>query len=327
MKKKLVTGILLFTMAVTSLCGCRIGNTEFIIDKVVEDSHSAFYLNGEECSLVEARIYIANYKNLYGRVYGIDLWDANYDEKELEDYVKDVALSELCRITAMSQLAEKEKIALTDSEKDKMKEVAKEYYKSLSDDEKDFIDASQKEIEEAYLKYALANKLYETLTEGIDAEVSDDEARVIRIEQIFVKDTETANLVEEKLKSDDFTSVAVAYNQLPNVEVTVARGELPKEVEDIAFELDNDAKSSMITTDDGYYFIHCISKFEEELTEANKGNILILREKEHFDDMYQEYVGNSEFKLNEKQWKAISIKDLDSVKTDSFFETYKQRRK
>jgi foldase protein PrsA len=106
------------------------------------------------------------------------------------------------------------------------------------------------------------------------------------------------------------------------VEVTVARGDYPKEVEDVAFNLDEGASSSMIETDNGYYFVKCLSRFEEDLTEANKANILVQREKEQFDDLYDEFLNSCEFEQNDKLWEGISIEETTGITTDSFFALY-----
>ena len=45
----------------------------------------------------------------------------------------------------------------------------------------------------------------------------------------------------------------------------------------MAFQLDDNAVSGMIAAGNGYYFIKCLNKYNEELTEANKSNIVEKR--------------------------------------------------
>ena len=58
------------------------------------------------------------------------------------------------------------------------------------------------------------------------------------------------------------------------------------------------------------------------MTEANKVNILNQREKEQFNDVYEDFVGNAVFYLNEDVWNEIKIDKSLDIKTDSFFEIY-----
>ena len=78
----------------------------------------------------------------------------------------------------------------------------------------------------------------------------------------------------------------------------------------------------MISTDDGYYFIKCISKLDREKTEQNKVTILQKRQQEQFNDDYEHFVKKAGFSLNSDLWDSISIKDEKDVKTSSFFTVY-----
>jgi foldase protein PrsA len=305
------------------LTGCRIGNTEYVLYEQKVDSKTVFSVNDTKCSLKEAKIYLCNYKNIYGNAYGLDLWETGEYHDSLQNYVKDISMAELTRVICMDLLAEEQGIALDEDEIAAVAKLAKEYYDSLTDEERDFMDVRTSDVQQAYEHYAVAMKLYATLTDGVNEEVSDDEARVIRLQQIFLTDPDIAQMVAQKLEDgEDFASVAAAYNRGSTVEVTVARGDYPKEVEDVAFNLDEGASSSMIETDNGYYFVKCLSRFEEDLTEANKANILIRREKEQFDDLYDEFLNSCEFERNDALWEEVSLEETTGIATDSFFARY-----
>lgn len=159
----------------------------------------------------------------------------------------------------------------------------------------------------------------------MNVEVSDDEARVIRIQQIYTTSQEKASAVNQKLANgEDFAAVANIYNEASMVETTVARGVLPEEVEEIAFNLDNEAVSGMIQTEDAYYFIKCLNKFEEELTQDNKANIIVKREKAQFEDAYSTFTEAAEYDFNEELWESVTIAEEEDVKTDSFFEVFEE---
>ena len=149
---------------------------------------------------------------------------------------------------------------------------------------------------------------------------------MIRIQQIFVSDDTIAKKIKLELKGDtEFMSLAGTYNELETSELDVSRGKLPREVEDVAFEMENGEISSAIETEHGYYFIKCLNKFQKELTEANKTIILQQREKEVFENVYQDFVDNARFRLNQKVWDSIQINDMLAFKTNTFFECFEER--
>lgn len=327
MKRKFVTLCVAVALCSTTLTGCTIGNTEIVLNMNSVGRNHVFSINGSKCTKDEARLYLCNYQNIYGYEYGLNLWEYDYSQMEegttLEDYVKDVTLAELANIMCMEQLAEQQGLTLTKEELEKVAEAADEYYESLSREEISYIGLDKNELKGFYEKYAIAKKLYNTLTQGINEEVSDDEARVIRIQQIYVKSEETATLVQQKLANgESFTNLASNYNEADVIEKNLARGVYPEAVDDVAFHLDNNEESGMIATEDGYYFIKCLNKYDEELTEANKENIIVKRRKEQFDDKFIEFVDNSQFELNEKVWEDIKVDTSGNITTNSFFEIY-----
>lgn len=329
MKRKLVTLCFAVALLSSTLTGCTIGNTEIVLNMNSVGRNHVFSINGDKCTKEEARLYLCNYQNIYGNVYGLNLWDYDYSQMEegstLEDYVKDVTLSELANIMCMEQLAEEQEITLTEEELEKVAKATDEYYASLSKEELSYMGLDKSELKSFYEKYAIAQKLYTTLTQGVNEEVSDDEARVIRIQQIFVKSEDVALQVQQKLTNGEkFETLASSYNEASVIEKNLARGEYPDAVDDVVFRLDNNEVSGMITTEDGYYFIKCLNKFDEELTEANKENIIVKRRKEQFDDKFTELVENSQFELNEKVWESIKVDTSGSITTDSFFATYEK---
>ncbi|MBC5713514.1 peptidyl-prolyl cis-trans isomerase [Roseburia sp. BX1005] len=316
-KINLLAGVLAVSVF---FAGCSIGGKEIVVTSGV-GSKDVFKIGGDSCNQTEAKVYLANYQNIYGKSYGIDLWEQGFQKKKLKQYVKEVALSEMTKIICMDLLAEDQEIALTTEEKARIKDAAAKYYESLNEAELTYTGASQSDIESMYEDYALANKVYQSLTQSVDEEVSDDEARIMEAMQIYVKTQDKAEEVSAKLAAgEDFAAVASNYNQKPVIEITFGRGDLPEEVEKAAFELDDGAVSDCIQTDDGFYFIKCINKFNEELTDANKSNIVDAREKAAFDDVYEEFVSTLASNLNESVWENIPLVTDGSISTDSFFE-------
>ncbi len=319
MKKKIAAAALCLMLFLT---GCQFGNSDIIVSGTI-GSRQVFKIGKLACDVKEAKVYLANYQNIYGVAYGINLWEHDFGGDSLEQYIRNVTLEELTRIYGMELLAESQGMTLSEEEQGNVKSAANEYYSSLSEAERDYLEVSENDIAEYYEHYALAQKIYHFLTDSVNEEVSDDEARVMELQQIFVSSrTKALEVSERLLNHEDFAAIANNYNEFPTIQVTVSRDDLPMEVEEVAFQLDNNEISGQIETENGYYFIKCLNKYNEELTEANKSNIVEKREKEAFDDAYNALMATLSSSFNEAVWEAIELDIGGAIKTDSFFDVF-----
>ena len=304
------------------LTGCQIGDKSIVVLKPLSNRY-VFQIGEVSCGVKEAKLYLANYQNIYGEAYTLDLRGHDFGDESLEEYIKTITMNKLVTVACMIQLAEQQGLALTEEDEANILEAAGAYYDSLTEEDKDYLGVSEVDIAEYYRHYVLAQKVYFYLTGEINGEVSDDEARVMEVMQIFVTDAGDAALVREKLlNGEDFASVANMYNELPSIQANICRDDLPEEAEKVAFQLDNNEMSEVIAVEEGYYFIKCLDKYNEELTEANKVTIVEKREKEAFDDVYNGFVDSLTSYINEDVWEALKVDTTSKVVTDSFFDVY-----
>ncbi len=304
------------------LTGCQIGNKNIVVLKPLS-SRYVFQIGDVSCSVKEAKLYLANYQNIYGEAYTLDLWEHDFGDASLEEYIKTITLNKLVTVACMTQLAKQQGLELNEDDNAKILEAAAAYYDSLTREDKGYLGVSETEIAEYYRHYALAQKVYNYLTGEINGEVSDDEARVMEVMQIYVTDAEDANMVRTKLSNgEDFGSVANVYNELPSIQANICRDDLPEEAEAVVFRLNDNEVSEIIAVENGYYFIKCLNKYNEELTEANKVTIVEKREKEAFDDVYNEFVESLSSYINTDAWEALKVDSTSGVMTENFFEVY-----
>lgn len=304
------------------LTGCQIGDKSIVVLKPLSNRY-VFQIGEVSCGMKEAKLYLANYQNIYGEAYTLDLWEHDFGDESLESYIKTITLNKLVTVACMTQLAKQQGLALTETDEANILAAASAYYDSLTEEDRDYLGVSEVDIAEYYRHYVLAQKVYYYLTSEINGEVSDDEARVMEVMQIYVTDAEDAATVRTKLSNgEDFASVANVYNELPSIQANICRDDLPEEAEAVAFRLDDGEVSEVIAVENGYYFIKCLDKYNEELTEANKVTIVEKREKEAFDDVYNEFVESLTSYINEDVWDELKVDSTSGVQTDSFFEIY-----
>ena len=58
-------GMLLFS-------GCKIGNKDIVVSKTLSNKQ-VFKIEKSACGLKEAKVYLTNYQNIYGKAYTIDI--------------------------------------------------------------------------------------------------------------------------------------------------------------------------------------------------------------------------------------------------------------
>lgn len=311
-------------MLLTGMTGCELGGDSTETVRRLNETE-VFRIGDTVCTLPKAKVYLCNYQNIYGEAYGIQLWDNEKTRASLEDYVKDITMSELTHIVCMEELAAQREVVLTEEEKDTAAEAAKAYYASLNEQELAYMEADEALLQEMYEDYALAQKLYETVTESVDKEVSDDEARVMDAAIITVQDKDKADAVAKALKSEqDFLTVAGEYNESDKTELSFGRGDLPAEVEEKAFEMDEEEITPCIQTADGYYYLKCLCKLDREQTDAKKAEIVKQREQEVFDRVYQAYVDAADSELNKTLWQSVRVDADAQIATDGFFAVYEE---
>lgn len=86
------------------LSGCQIGNTKVVFLKPV-GYHQVFKIDKEVCKKKEAKVYLTNYMNIYGNAYGVSLRKQKSVQEDLEQYVKDLTISQLSKIKCMNGIA------------------------------------------------------------------------------------------------------------------------------------------------------------------------------------------------------------------------------
>ncbi len=302
-----------------------------------------FRINTLSCSRSEMNIYLTNMANAYEATFGEQIWSTSAGNTTIEDAFKETVLAKVTRIKVLNLMAKEEKISLSGDEKKSLKKAAKAYMKTLSKNEKTELGADEDLVYQMYSEYALAEKVYNSIVDEVDFEISDDDARSITVEQIFIKtyheDThgrltdysdaakaeakERALAIREKAVTEsDFESLCALYNEEDESTHTYRRGEMPETYENVAFALEEGEISYVITTDDGYYIVKCISTYERKATNENKEAIINEAKRKAFEEKYNEFLPNVIANINEKEWESIKIIHNADMKTDSFFDIY-----
>ena len=326
MKKTIRRGAAALLTAIVltgSLTGCStLQNTRIVLTTGLSGDQ-LFKVGKSVCTLPEAMIYVMDYKQQYENAYGVEMWEHDFGGVTLEEYVKDTVIAQLASVKAVTLLAKENDVTLSDAEKEKVSQAAEEYYSALTDEQKKYMKVEKSDVENLYTAHVLSKKVYTEITKDVNTEVSDDEARIITIQQIRLDSLDNAEIVKARLdEGKDFGTVAAAYNKDSQTTITLGRGEKEAAYEEAAFSLENDQISDVIETTDGYYILKCVNNFDRDATEANKVTMVEKRRDEKFTEAYETLMANTPSEFNRHKWTKVHFAAYSGAPAPNFMTIY-----
>lgn len=318
MRKK--AGALAVVLACSAMLGACGNPLEAVIAKPV------FKVGSESCSKDDAKVILMNYQKEYSNLYGIDMWKHDYgQEQSLEDYIKDLTLAQMAQVYTLDIIASEKEVTLSEEEQKKVTEAAKTYLDGLDDAEREYVGVNEKQTEKLFERYLLADKLYESLKTDVNQEVSDDEARVMRVKQIYITDQAKAQSYLTQLQGGtDFETLAQTVNEADAVDITVNRSTFSDEIIQKLFALTDGGITDIIEADNGYYIFYCSSAFDAELTDEHKKDVLEQRMSDAVTDTYADYMSQLSSKENQDVWSEVTVDTSLKLESASFMEVYAQ---
>lgn len=299
------------------------GNTRVVFTTGFK-KNEVFKIGDRACTQSEVMVYLTNMQNQYETIFGAEIWNAKGDGASLENEAKDQVISELAQIKSMVLLADQKGIVLDEKDEERAVAAGKEYFQSLNETERTALNVDEKMIVEMYREYALAAKVYQSIVEDVNPEISDDEARTITVLQIRLDTLEEAQEVLEKVQEEnvDFEALAESCSEDTTIRYSFGKGEVEEAIEKAAFDLGKDEVSGVIPCGDSWYILKCTSTFDEAQTQLNKVKILEKRRNEAFNTEYSAFVNSLARQLNEELWESITFIRNEEVTTNSFFTVY-----
>lgn len=338
--KKIAVLSLSAVLLSTSLTGCG-RNTKIVVTTGLS-GNQLFKIGSSTCTTPEIMVYLTTFFNEYVETYGQEMWHYDFGGVSLEEHVKDVVLSKMTQIKIMNLMAAERNITLNDKEKSQVSAAAEAYFTLVSEQLKEKEKLTVDIVKKVYEEYALANKVYTTITEAADMEISDDEARAVTAQVIYLKNwkmknaektaltdaetLKTANTAKEVLRKakdgEDFSLLAAQYGDDKQITKSFARGSVEDKFEELLFSMDEGDISGVIELNDGYYIVKCISTMDYEATQKNKLVLAKQRKQEAFSKAYNEIASNTHSQFRDRQWDSISLDEEIHSTEANFFEIY-----
>ena len=318
-------------LAATAVTGCSGSiNTDAVVATVGDDEITLGVAN------FYARMTQGQYETYYASMMGTTgdaMWTQEAGEDQTyEESVKDSLMENLENMYLISQHAADYEVSLTEEEEDAIAEAAAQFDEDNTDEAKETVSGYRKDIEEFLRLATIQTKMDSKMREGVDEEVSDEEAAQKAMQYVFFSYTTTddsGNTTEltgeekESLKTDaqslvdrvnageDISTVAeelgqTAYDLTFDSESTSPNEDLIAAVD--AFETEGQV-TDVIEADDGLYVGRLTSLLDRDATDQKKTSIVEERRQEQYDSLLEEWRNDTDIKVDEKVWDKVDFED------------------
>lgn len=344
LSKKKSGKLWLLAMVMMLLLGC-VGCKDDVQVKLTTGLNEGelFRIEKKACMEAEARLFLMNQKNQYEGAYGENIWKASVGDTTFAGKMKDQLQAFLYQLKGMVLMAENRGISLSDEEKALAAAAAAEYMMGLSGEAKSYLNISEDQLTQLYQEYRLAERLVAQVTAIVEEEISDDEARVIEVQQIVFPLSitgEDGNIVpvavEEKtelrkkaqeaadraMAGDSFTLLQETYSSEPAGNIRVSRFDVEKAWETAVFALGKEEISGVIETKDALYVVRCVNNLLSEETLTNKEVIRERKKAQIFYQEYNAYVAKLLVQNKEEGWQSLAFTNWVPDCDVDFYEVY-----
>lgn len=333
--KKIMALSLTLTMTAGIFTGCGIKTDTPILGHIFGlSSDEIFKVDSLTCSDSEYKLLFMNYVNQYKKEFGgkID-WNANVDkDTTFKDYIMEKTKNDISIKYTMAAMAESEGIKLDKDDMEIVNDAAQEYYNSMSVEDKDYTGADLDTITGFYSTYYLADKVFNRVTENVEEQVSEEDARVVKIQ--YAKMTlgqHTEKEIRKQLNklikgvkklTINFAQEAKQITEDDSVEKVLKKNEAKTVFEQEAFNVAKGHSSDIIQDGNDFYVIYCVDNYLKDETAANKNKIIEDKKNSLFKEKYDVFVKDTSIDINTSEWEDIVPEDVDSTSSYKLISIY-----
>ncbi|MBP5154270.1 MAG: hypothetical protein ILP12_04620 [Lachnospiraceae bacterium] len=276
------------------------------------------------CSRAEMTLYLLAENAVYGGGSGGALWERQLPDGDFSSYIREAVTTYLVNLFLLDAAARREGIVLSEAEEQAVKNAADRYQSALGEERAARYGITYDVIRTAFARWTRAQLYYEKIMHEAIPEISEEEARAIRVQIIEIDKSlgiETARSILASLEAG--SSVSEAIKGIVGVSTrkeTVIRGTYGGDFDLMAFSLRNGQWSPVLTQEGGYTLVQCLLASVPEETAVNRRRMeqaaheAVLREK------LAEVAAETPFLINPAELDAIDIASTDGPDAVNFFE-------
>lgn len=318
--------VLLLLSILCCLTGCRT-----VQDKATEITEKKEYINYTKEQMA---LLILSKMEEIDLAFGHQIWEKTLDangltyESEFLNEMHDFFIE----LKSLNMIAKEKGVQLTAEEESKVGKLAGDFYNHLSSNPNFDAKITHEEVDSIFKEYALANKTKVEITKAEVDSISEDDARILNLQQIVLNGEEELAKVKEELQNEkaDFFTIARQNSKVSAINIEVGHEDMVPEVDKIVCELENGEVSEAILVDGKYYIYKCIEGYNTEATAKKKKEMKTMAMEESVKNIYLEYQSRNKLSMDSQVWeettKEVQTK-LDKLKSNPshvlFFTSYR----
>lgn len=283
-----------------------------------------------------ARLTQGEYETYYASMMGMtaeDMWAQEYDEDTtFEEQIKDSVMESLEDMYVLSQHAADYDIALTEEEESAISDAAEQFGADNTDAAKEAVSGYKKDIEKVLELVTIQNKMDSAMKEGVDEEVSDEEAAQKSMQYVLFSYTTTddsgnsTELTDEEKEELKTTAQSLADRTAAGEEFATVAEELGAEAQTATFDSESTSPNEdliaaadalqnegdvteLVEADSGIYVAELTSLLDREATDAEKESIVEQRRQDQYDSLLEEWKDAIEIEVNDRVWNKVDFID------------------
>ena len=223
-------------------------------------------------------------------------------------------------------------MTLSDDEQKAIEDAAAKFSEDNTDEAKEIVSGYQKHIEKFLELSAIQYKMDSKMREGVDEEVSDEEAAQKSMQYVYFSYTTTddsgnsTELTDEEKENLKTSAQSLVDRVRGGEDLAAVAEELGVEVQTGTFDSESTSPNTdlvaaadalgaegdmtdVVETDSGLYVAKLTSLLDREATDQEKTNIIEQRKQDQYDSLLEEWRDDTDIKVNEKVWKKVDFAD------------------
>ena len=315
-----------------STVGCSsTPDNDAVVAKVGEDTISYGVAN------FYVRMQQAQYETYYAPMMGQDaetMWSQKFEEGiTFEEETKESMLEALEDMYLIRQHAQAYEVSITEEEQEEIDKAADEFVENNVLEDKEAVSGEKEYVQELLELYTIQAKMDAPMKEGVDTEVSDEDAAQKKMEYVYFSYTKTDEEGNSSQMSDEekealkeeansfLDTVKADANKDMNAaasssEVEVSTATFDSETTTVnsalvqaadALEQEGDV-TDLVETDGGIYVAKLVSKLDRDATDKEKEQIVEERRQEQYNTLLTQWREETDIQVEKSVWEKIDFK-------------------